>query len=129
GALPLDVLEDQVVAALVLADHVDLDNVGVAELGDVLRFDLEAFQRGGMRGEILAQQLEGDLSPERDLLREVDLSHASLPQSAQNAEIAERLPGEVGACRGRGRRTRRLGCGTHGESPPNANLSVQEHST
>ena len=75
-------------------------------LGDGLRLGLEPFERRRIGRDVLAQHLEGDLALERDLLGQVDLSHAALAQQAEDAEIAERLPDEVRAAtptwRGRG---------------------------
>ena len=53
----------------------------------------------GVAGEILAEQLEGDLALEGELPGEVDLAHAAGADLAEDFELAERPAGEVGAGR------------------------------
>ena len=60
----LDVFEGHVGEAVDVADGVDLNDVGVVDLGDGLGLGLEALERRGVDGEVGAQDLEGHLTLE-----------------------------------------------------------------
>src|SRR5262249_38839548 len=72
-----------------LAVGVDLDDVGVGGLGDGLGLEAEAGQRLGAEGLVGGEDLQGHLAAERDLLGEVDLAHAALPELAEDAEVGD----------------------------------------
>ena len=80
---PLDQFQDQVGAAVMLADLEDLDDVGVLEARHGLRLGAEAGPDLGPGELPLADHLEGDRAVEPDLPRLVDDAH---PAPAQLAE-------------------------------------------
>jgi hypothetical protein len=95
-----DVLQRVERSALRRADLVDLDDVGVLELGDRLRLGAEADQRFGV-GQIARQDhFQGDEPVELDLPGLVDDAHAAAAQLAEDLITAndrdrmDRLGGE-----------------------------------
>ncbi len=66
-----------VVDAVVGADVVDGEDVGVVEGGDGAGLALEAAQPLGVGGGIVGEDLEGDVAPEAGVAGPVDLPHTS----------------------------------------------------
>jgi hypothetical protein len=104
GAPPLaqvgadDQLHRHEQALVVVADVVDLDDVGVRQAGERLGLALHALLDVGAVGG-LAQQLEGDAAVELIVVGDVDLAHAALGELADQRVAA-------GEGRGDGRRGR-----------------------
>ncbi len=98
---PLDVFEDHVSLAVVLAELVDVDDVRVVQFRDGLGLGLEPLQGGGVGRELVAEQLQRDFPLERELAGEVDLPHAAGAEPAEELVVAERAAGEIGRRRGR----------------------------
>ena len=88
--------------AVQLADGVNLDDVGVGDAGDRRGFRLKPFQGIGSGCHIRPHDLERDLALQRELLGQVDLPHAALPQPAEDMEIAERFTSEIHFARAEG---------------------------
>jgi hypothetical protein len=77
----LEVLHrDEQRAAGVLAEVVDVDGVGMAELGGQLGLGVEAPDQPGVGRQLGPQHLDRDLALERDLLAAVDRAHAALAE-------------------------------------------------
>src|SRR5262249_36548646 len=74
--LPFQILHDQVLDAVLVADVVERADVRVRELRDRLRFPLEPLARLGRGGEVLRQDLDRDGSFQTSIPRLVDLPHA-----------------------------------------------------
>jgi hypothetical protein len=101
---PLDVFHRHVVDAVVFADGVDLDDVGVVDAGGRLGLAAEPLQGAGVGGQLRLEQFDRDLAAQRPLLGEEDLAHAALADGAEQVEVAEGLAAEVvGVGRRRGR--------------------------
>ena len=79
-ALAVDELHDDGLAALVLEDVVDGDDVGVGQAGDGDGLAAEALGDDGVGGEARLEPLQGDLAVERDVGGEPHLGHAALGQ-------------------------------------------------
>ncbi len=79
--------------AVVFADVVDRDDVGVVDSGRGARLALEALAQVGLLGEIGAQDLDRDLAREAEVGRFADLAHAAATQ--QGPELVA-LPDRVG---------------------------------
>ena len=62
------------------ADVVDGQDVGVVEGGDGVGFLLEALEAVGVRGDVVREDLEGDVAPEPGVPRAVDRPHAAGPE-------------------------------------------------
>ena len=77
--LPLDVLEDDVGPAVLLARVDHPDDVRVAELGDGARLAPEALELVGVRGDLAVHQLDRDRAFERDVEGPVDRRHTARP--------------------------------------------------
>ena len=75
--LALDVLEDDVGAALVLAGVDHADDVRMAELGDRAGFAAEALELVGVRRDLAVHELDRDLPLERLVEGAVNRRHAS----------------------------------------------------
>ena len=80
----IDVLQRQVGAVVVLADLVDLDDVGVLEAGDGLGLDVEAGQLGRAGVDARQHHLQGDHALEAEVPGLVDDAHAAAPQLPQD---------------------------------------------
>ena len=83
-AAPLDELEGEVGPAVVLAGLVDLDDVGVLELGDRFRFGLEPGQPGRPGVRPGQDHLEGDEPAEALVAGLVDDPHAAPAEFRQD---------------------------------------------
>ena len=124
GALPVDgVLEGAAVDELhghephaaFLTDEVDLDDVGVDEVGLALGLALEAGEEGGIAGELGAEGLEGDGAVQRGVEAEVDGAHAARRDLSLDAEVMEvGAGGELGGDEDVGERHGRECRGRHG---------------
>ena len=79
AGLAADVLHDDVVAVagLVEAEVEDLDDVGVHQAGGGERLAAEALDERGVVGEVLGEQLDGDLALEPAVEGQVDGRHAA----------------------------------------------------
>ena len=77
--LALDVLEDDVRAAVLLAGVDHADDVRVGELGDGARLAAEALELVGVRRDLAVHQLDRDLALERRVERAVDRRHPAGP--------------------------------------------------
>ena len=75
--LALDVLEDDVRAAVVLAGVDHADDVRVVELGDRARLAAEALELVGVRGDLAVHELDRDLALEHRVEGAVDRRHAA----------------------------------------------------
>ena len=75
--LALEVLHDQEVDPLVLADVVEGADVGVGEGGDHLRLALEALLDLREDGQVLGQHLDGHRAVQAGVLGPIDLAHAA----------------------------------------------------
>ena len=78
--LALDVLEDDVGVAAVLAGVDHRDDVGVGELGDRARLLAEALQLVGLLGHLAVHHLHRDRPVERLVARQVDGRHPAAAQ-------------------------------------------------
>jgi hypothetical protein len=90
--LPVQVLHDEKVGALVLPDVVEHTDVGMRQRGDGLRLALEAapaIRVGGVRG---AQELDGDDAVQAGVARLVHLAHAARADRRQNLIRPEPRP-------------------------------------
>ena len=76
----LDVLEDDVGVAAVLAGVDHRDHVGVGELGHRARLLAEALELVGLLGHLAVHHLDRDLAVERLVARQVDGRHAAAAQ-------------------------------------------------
>jgi hypothetical protein len=100
--LALEVFHRDVVAALVLADVVGLDDVGVVEPRGQARFLEEHPTEVLVLGEVAAQQLDRDelLESAEPALRQrqVDLGHSSMPDLGDEPELSRELARAPNAC-------------------------------
>ena len=80
-ALAVDELHHDGLAALVLEDVVDGDDVGVGQPGDGDGLAAEALGDDGVGGQARLEPLEGDLAVERDVGGQPHLGHPALRQS------------------------------------------------
>ena len=97
--LAADVLHDEVVAAagLVHAEVEDLDDVRVDELGDREGLAAEARDELLVVGQVLGQQLHGDLALEAAVEGEVDRRHPADAQASRELVApGDHLPGHHG---------------------------------
>src|SRR5262245_19461396 len=91
GSRPVAVLQDEVVlvSCQVLAGAVTADDVGVVEQLAALVLAVEAIDVALVAGEAVGKHLERHLLAQLLVIGEVDRSHATLAESAQNPELAE----------------------------------------
>ena len=85
----VDPLHDQVEAAVLVADVIDGDDVGVVDGGRELRLAQEAFTVFGLGGDLVLDHLQRDVAVERPLARLVDDTHASGARDLDDLEVAE----------------------------------------
>ena len=76
----LDVLHDDEGAVLVLADVKDLDDVRVVEPGGEARLAREPLAHLVVAGEVVGEELDGDLAVELQVTGAVDRGHAAVAQ-------------------------------------------------
>lgn len=98
-------LRDDVQLLVDLADSVDTKDVGVLDSGGGARLDEELLAQVGI-GLQGAEELDGDLAVEQDIVSQVDLAHAAPPELPHQSVLSkgagrEALSGRVR--RGRGR--------------------------
>ena len=62
------------------ADVVDGEDVGVVEGGDGAGLELEALEAVGVGGDVVVEDLEGDVAAEAGVAGAVDLAHAAGPE-------------------------------------------------
>ena len=89
--LPVDQVHGVEVVAVVLADGVDRDDVGVVQLGRGLGLALEALLGLGAHAQRGREDLQGHAALERDLAGLVDHAHTATADLAQQLEVAEAL--------------------------------------
>ena len=94
--LAFEVLHDQVVDAVLLADVVERADVRMAERGDRLRLALEAEAELRVAGEVRRQHLDRDGAVEARVARAVDLAHAARAERETISYGPRRVPGERG---------------------------------
>lgn len=75
---------DEIRRAILLADVIDAENVGMIERGDGTRFLLEAAQAVGITGERRGENLERDVAAETRIARAIDLAHSPGPERSKN---------------------------------------------
>jgi len=88
-------LHGQPVAAGVLADVVDVDDVGVVERGGGARFFLELSDERAVVGQLAGEDLERDAALQALLHRQVDLAHGAASDGALDAEAREAFVGRL----------------------------------
>ena len=71
----------------------DLDDVGMAQAGDVLGFALEAGDEVLVGGQELVHELDGDVAVEIGLVRLIHLSHAAPAEVFDDAISTDGLAG------------------------------------
>jgi hypothetical protein len=74
----------------ILADVVELANVGMIDAGRGARFAPETTAGGGIR--LAADHLDGDAPTEAVVVRGVHHSHPALAQTLEQAEVPDLLP-------------------------------------
>ena len=89
--LALDVLEDDVGAAVLLARVDDADDVRVVELGDRARLAAEALELVGVRRDVAVHELDRDLALERRVEGAVDRRHPAGPDLGVEPVAAAQL--------------------------------------
>ncbi len=89
----LDVLHDDVVAAVVDAGVVDLDDVGVDQLRDRQRLAPEAGDEALVVGEVLGEDLDRDRALEDAVGRLVDVRHPARAEPVADLVAARERPG------------------------------------
>jgi hypothetical protein len=88
-ALALDELHGVIVNAVVSADVVDRDDVGVVQPRRRTGLAAEALQADEVRRRLGRQHLQGDVAAQRLLLRFVNDAHAAAAHLAQDAVVTE----------------------------------------
>ena len=76
-AFAFEQFADHVGRAVVLAEVVDAENVGMIERGDGAGFLLEAAQAVGIGGEGSGKNLDGDIASETLIAGAIDLAHSA----------------------------------------------------
>ena len=84
---PVDKLHEEIKDRAVLAEVVNSDDAGVAELGEGPRFASETLGESRILTEFGRQHLEGDEAVEPDLPGLVDHTHAALAQDFENFQV------------------------------------------
>ena len=92
--LAFDVLHDEVVQTVLLADVVEGADVRMVELGDGFGFALETGLELGAFGEVLGKDLDGNGAVEAGVRGFVDLAHATGSDGSEYLVGAE--PGSGG---------------------------------
>ena len=83
--LPAHELHDDEGRAVVLADVIDIDDVGVGEGGGRARLALEAGAEARIGGELRPRRLDRHVAAEEEIVTEVDGRHAALAEAATDA--------------------------------------------
>jgi hypothetical protein len=113
-AAAIDQLHGEVGPAVILADVVDGDDVGVVEVARGRRLDVEALQGVGRPRQAAQDHLEGDLAVDAHLPGPVDDAHAAARDLAEQLVIAEALrrgPRAPGRAARRGQRRQLVAVG------------------
>jgi hypothetical protein len=84
-ALPVDQLHHDEIRLALAPEVVDVDDVGVRELGDGLRFVGKAPHEVLIGGELIAQHLDGDAPPQEQIGPAVDDRHPADAESPLDA--------------------------------------------
>jgi hypothetical protein len=101
-ALAVDQLHGEEHQAVLLADEVDMGDVGVVDAGLGARLAAKPLARHGVRGLARRQHLERDRTVEREVVGPPHLAHAAAAQLAVEREVREAQPaGHRGGRRGR----------------------------
>ena len=74
-----------------LAEPEDRDDIGVVQSRRRPRLALEALKLLGVANQLPRQDLEGDMTAQRDLLGLVDNPHPAVPDLADDPEVAQLL--------------------------------------
>jgi hypothetical protein len=85
----MDELHHVVWSAVVFAEPVDRNNIGVVKLGSRPRLPFEPFFFHWIAKNRARKQFERDPSTERDLLRFIDDTHPAAANHSQQAKIAQ----------------------------------------
>jgi hypothetical protein len=88
-AFALEKLRNQKGSAIVFADVVDGENVGMIERGNGLRFLLETAKAIRIMIERFREDFQGDIAPEPSVASTVDFAHAARTQLRLNRVWAE----------------------------------------
>jgi hypothetical protein len=92
---PLQELGHDVRLAVVGAHVMDGEDVGVVQRGDSTGLDLEAPQPIGVSGDVLVEDLDGDVAPQPGIASAVDLPHAARTEALHELVGPRREPGET----------------------------------
>src|SRR6185312_1383063 len=88
---PIDELAGDVVIALELSDFENGEDIGMIQSGGSAGFLLKSANQFLIVGGVGGQELQGDLASKPDIEREIDLTHSSRPDAAQDTVVAEGL--------------------------------------
>ena len=91
---PLQILHDEEVEAPVLADEVDLGDVGVAQAGLGARLALETFDDLGIVRDVERQHLDRHRPVERQVGTVVHGAHATAAEQAHECEVLQARAGQ-----------------------------------
>ena len=81
---PFEVLHDQVINAILVADVVEDADVGMIEAGDGLRFAFEPLAEYGVPGKVRGQNLNGDGSIETRIFGAIHFAHPTRADGRHN---------------------------------------------
>ena len=79
--LTVQVLHHQVIDPVLMANIVQRADMGMAQAGDGLGLTVEPFAQLRITGEVLGQNLDGDVAIEARILGAIDLAHSSGAES------------------------------------------------
>ena len=74
----------------------DLYNVGVPQRRDSLRFRAKTVEREFVFGQVAVQDFDGNRPVEGEMLAEIDLGHAAVPQALADFNFRQDAPDPVG---------------------------------
>ncbi len=80
--------DDEPPIALIL-QPIDSRDVGVVQRGEKLGFTLKASQAFGIGGEVLGENLDGDIAVKLRIPRPIHLSHAALAERFKDLVMTE----------------------------------------
>ena len=87
--LALDVIEDEVLGAVLLLDAVDARDVGMVQTGERLRLTLEALQTDRVRRQLSGQRLDRHVAVKTGVAPKIDHAHAPAPDLARDLVVAD----------------------------------------
>ena len=100
--LTVDELEDQAANAVALDQAVDAADVGVIHGGEQLRLPAEPNQSIGILRHSRRQHFDGDLTPQFEITRPIDLAHPTLADSSGDDVRPQRLSDTKGGSEAKG---------------------------